>query len=214
SAPNAVVVLNADGNMVLVNAQCERIFGYRREDLTGQPVEMLVPERFRTEHPTNDVTFFASPSAAPTGAKRELCGQRKDGSEFPVEIGLTPMQTREVSLVLCVIVDVTARRQAEEARQELAHASRLALAGELTASIAHEINQPLGAILSYADAAELLLESSPPAVNQVQGILGNIRKDDLRASEVIRRLRALLRKRELEKQPVDLNEVALDAVLM
>src|SRR5262249_25515931 len=106
------------------------------------------------------------------------------------------------------------RRQAEEAREELAHASRLALMGELTASIAHEINQPLGAILSNADAAEMLLESSPPALEQVREILGDIRKDDQRASEVIRRLRALLRKREMEHQPLDLMEVCSDVVLL
>jgi PAS domain S-box-containing protein len=214
SAPSAVVVVSADGNIVLVNAQCARSFGYRREDLIGQPVEMLVPERCRTEHPFNGVTFFASPSAALTGAKRELCGQRKDGREFPVEIGLTPMQTREGSLVLCVIVDITARRQAEEARQELAHASRLALAGELTASIAHEINQPLGAILSYADAAELLLESAPESLAQVRQILEYIRRDGLRASEVIRRLRALLSKHEMEVRPVDVNDLASDVLLL
>jgi PAS domain S-box-containing protein len=116
--------------------------------------------------------------------------------------------------VTTVVQEVTDRKRAEEARLELAHASRLALVGELTASIAHEINQPLGAILSNADAAEMLLDSSPPALDQVREILGDIRKDDLRASEVIRRLRALLRKRELEIQPVDLNEVTAEVVLL
>ena len=107
-----------------------------------------------------------------------------------------------------------AEKEAEEARLELAHASRLSLVGELTASIAHEINQPLGAILSNADAAEMLLESESPALGQVREILSDIRKDDLRASEVIRRMRALLRKREMESQPVDLNEVSSDVMLL
>jgi signal transduction histidine kinase len=84
--------------------------------------------------------------------------------------------------------------------------------GEFTASIAHEINQPLGAILSNADAAEMLPEQSAPALDQVREILGEIRKDDLRASEVIRRLRALLRKRELQLEPVDLNDVSTAVV--
>jgi C4-dicarboxylate-specific signal transduction histidine kinase len=110
--------------------------------------------------------------------------------------------------------EITERRQSEEMRQELAHASRLAMVGELTAAIAHEINQPLGAILSNADAAEMLLESSPPAIDQVREILSDIRKDDLRATEVIRGLRALLRKCEMENQPVDLNEVMSDVVLL
>jgi C4-dicarboxylate-specific signal transduction histidine kinase len=86
--------------------------------------------------------------------------------------------------------------------------------GELTASIAHEINQPLGAILSYADAARLLLKSSPPALDQIQEILGSICKDDLRASEVIRRLRTLLTKREIDRQPVDINELSSDVVFL
>jgi PAS domain S-box-containing protein len=215
SVPNAVVVVNADGNMVLVNSQCETFFGYRREELVGHPVELLVPERFRTELPRSYGTdVFASPSSTPMAARRELVGRRKDGSEFPVEVGLAPIQTGEGFLLLCIIVDITARRQAEEARRELAHASRLSLVGELTASIAHEINQPLGAILSNADAAEMLLESAPPSLDQVRAILGDIRKDDLRASEVIRRLRTLLKKRAMEVQPVDLNEVSSDVVLL
>src|SRR5262249_18308863 len=192
SAPNAVVVVNAGGNIVLVNAQCERCFGYRREELVGRPAELLVPERFRTEPPRNALSYFASPSARPMGMGHDLFARRKDGSEVPIEVGLTPMRTSTGVLVLCVIVDVTARKQAEEAREELAHASRLAHMGELPASIAHEINQPLGAILSNADAAEMLLESSPPPLDQVREILCDIRKDDQRASEVIRRLRTLL----------------------
>jgi PAS domain S-box-containing protein len=214
SAPNAVVVVNAGGDIVLVNAQCERCFGYRRAELVGHPVELLVPERFRTEPSRNALTYFAPPPARPIGMGHDLFARRKDGSELPIEVGLTPMRTSTGVLVLCVLVDVTARKQAEEAREELAHASRLAHMGELTASIAHEINQPLGAILSNADAAEMLLESSPPDLDQVREILGDIRKDDQRATEVIRRLRALLRKREVEHQPLDLNEVCSDVVLL
>jgi two-component system, LuxR family, sensor kinase FixL len=109
-------------------------------------------------------------------------------------------------------VDVTERKQAEETRQELAHAARLAIVGELTASITHEINQPLGAILSNADAAEMLLETTPAPLDEVREILDDIPKDDLRASAVIRRLRALLRNREMEVQPVDLNETILEVL--
>src|SRR5262249_28342949 len=108
----------------------------------------------------------------------------------------------------------TQRREIEETRRELAHAARLAIVGELTASIAHEINQPLGAILSNADAAEMLLESSPAPLDEVRQILDDIRRDDLRASEVTRRLRALLRKREGEFQPVDLNETIREVLVL
>jgi C4-dicarboxylate-specific signal transduction histidine kinase len=98
------------------------------------------------------------------------------------------------------------------AQERLAHASRLAVVGELTASIAHEINQPLGAILINADAADMLLASLPASLAEVRQILDDIRKDDVRASEVIRRLRDLLRKREMRMDPVDLNECISEVV--
>lgn len=95
---------------------------------------------------------------------------------------------------------------------DLAHASRLTIVGELTASITHEISQPLGAILSNAETAEILLESKQPHLEEVLRILADIRKDDLRVSEVIRHMRELLRKRELELKPIDLNAAASDVL--
>ena len=120
SAPNAIVMINAAGVIALVNAQAERFFGYGREELVGQPVEILVPERFRANHPDYRANFFANPQARPMGAGRDLYGRRKDGSEFPVEIGLTPLQTSEGLFVLSAIVDITERKRAEEARSRLA----------------------------------------------------------------------------------------------
>jgi PAS domain S-box-containing protein len=103
--------------------------------------------------------------------------------------------------------DITERKHAEDAMQGLAHAARLAVMGELTASIAHEINQPLNAILNNADAAELLLEDGSGRLDEVRQILADIRKDDLRASEVIRHARELLRRREPERRPLDMGEL-------
>ena len=118
-------------------------------------------------------------------------------------------------LIAGLLVERHRRRQTERTlesqRFQLAHASRLAVAGELTASIAHEINQPLGAILSNADAAELILESGADRRDELREILADIRRDDLRASEVIRRLRTLLARHEVERQPFELNETLSDA---
>jgi len=113
-------------------------------------------------------------------------------------------------------IDVTERKQAEaealRQRAELAHVARVSTMGELAASVAHELNQPLGAILANAEAAELFLNQNPPALDELRDILTDIRKDDERASEVIRRMRALLRKHELELQPLEINSVVEDVL--
>lgn len=116
--------------------------------------------------------------------------------------------------VSTIVEEITERKRADKLWQELIHASRLALLGEFTASIAHEINQPLGAILANADAAEMMLDAAPPSIDDVRQILADIRRDILRASEVIRRLRKLLRKEEMDFQPVDLHDVVREAVAL
>jgi PAS domain S-box-containing protein len=113
-APNGMLMVDAAGTITLVNAQIEKSFGYMREELLGQPIEMLVPEPFRAHHPIYRHKFMADPSARPMGSGRDLYGLRKDGSEFPVEIGLNPLRTEEGIMVLGTIVDITERKAAEE----------------------------------------------------------------------------------------------------
>ena len=114
SAPTAMVMTDAAGLILLVNAETEKLFGYQREELLGREVEVLVPERYRVQHPHLRARFLTSPEARRMGAGRDLFGLRKDGSEFPVEIGLNPLETDEGPLVLAAIVDITERKQAEE----------------------------------------------------------------------------------------------------
>lgn len=113
SAPSGLLVVDAAGRIVLVNREIERLFGYTREELIGQPVEYLVPVRFRSPHPGFRSAFFAAPQARTMGAGRDLFGLRKDGTEVPVEIGLTPVETEDGLFVISAIVDITARRRAE-----------------------------------------------------------------------------------------------------
>lgn len=114
AAPNAMVMINRQGVIRMVNAEAERVFGYRRSEMVGQSMELLVPERFRAAHPDLRIAFCAFPTSRPMGAGRDLFALRKDGSEFPVEIGLNPIETEEGAMVLSAVVDISDRKQKEE----------------------------------------------------------------------------------------------------
>ena len=120
-SPDAIIVTDSDGRITKANAQVERVFGYSRDELIGQPVEALIPERFRQKHPSHRNSYAAQPQLRPMGIGLELFGRRKDGSEFPVDIMLGPVETAEGRLVLGVIRDLSQKKEAEEAlrRSEL-----------------------------------------------------------------------------------------------
>ncbi|MBT9498240.1 MAG: PAS domain S-box protein [Zoogloea sp.] len=113
-APTALVMVDREGRIVLINAQAERVFGYPREELLGQLVEKLIPEQFSGHHPAYRTGFLADPHPRPMGSGRDLYARHQDGSEFPVEIGLNPIETEEGIMVLASIVDITERQRAQQ----------------------------------------------------------------------------------------------------
>ena len=157
AAPNAIVVVDAAGRILLVNAETERLFGYSRQELLGRSAEMLVPERYRAAHPVFRSQYAADPVARRMGAGRDLYARRRDGSEFPVEIGLNPIHSDEGTLILSAIVDISDRKQAEMARFE-ALAARDRQKDEFLAMLGHELRNPL-APMRYSIH---LLKAHPP----------------------------------------------------
>jgi len=216
ASPTAMLMIDASGIITLVNRQAELVFGYERGELLGVNVERLVPMPLAAGHRLLRERYLAAPSARVMGGGQELHALRHDGSEFPVEILVTPIRVGDEMLTLCSVTDMTARKRLEHEsavhRDELAHLSRVALLSELSGSLAHELNQPLTAILSNAQAALRFMGQTPPNLVEVHKILGLIVDSDKRAGEVIRRLGAMLRKEPANHQLLDLDELTRDVL--
>ncbi|MDD5544177.1 MAG: PAS domain S-box protein, partial [Acidobacteriia bacterium] len=226
AAPNGMIVTDEEGKMILVNSEMERLFGYSHEEMIGQPVEFLAPLRLGDSHVQYRKSFYANPEARLMGEGRDLRGRRKDGSEFPVEIALNPIETSRGRWVLSAVVDITERKRMEQERlemvakestlaseralreteAELARVARGLTLGELASSIAHEVNQPLTGVVTNAEAGLRWLGSEPPNLPEVRESLALIARDANRASAVIQRIRGFLKKGNQEITSFDINE--------
>jgi two-component system sensor kinase FixL len=210
STPMALLMIDREGQIVLANARAASYFGFPTDGLVGRRIEAMVPEA----KPTG--TEFQSSSLADSRrrtalADGELQAQRLDGSVFPVEVSVAQISDGARELYLVSVVDVSDRTRVEATlarqRSELAHLSRVTVLGELSASIAHELNQPLAAILANAQTAQRLLTRDRVDLDELREILDDVVADDKRAGEVIRGLRSMLRKEEQVHVPLQINEV-------
>src|SRR5437762_1045316 len=214
AAPNAMIMVDSAGVINFANASATTVFGYSLSELIGCDIETLVPERFRDRHPDHRKVFFSQPSNRAMGAGRDLFGRRKDGSEFPVEIGLNPIRTAQGLFVLASVIDITARKQAELEHQrqnmELARVGRVAVMGELAASLAYEVNNPIGAMVANASAGQRLITAGKVEIGELNDLLADIAADGRRAGEIVQSIRNMVRKGKVHHALIQIEGIIHD----
>ena len=206
AAPDPTVIIDSDGLIVLINRQVERVLGYQREDLVGQPVEVLVPPRFRELHPHRREGFLRWPSARPMSSSLQLCAMHRDGRELPVEISLAPLETEAGTLVSAALRDISERRRME------AEADRLR--DELIATVSHELRTPLTSVIGYS---ELLADLPEDQVGeQARPIVEVIRRNAARELRLVEDLLTVAfldgERLRVKRSPMDLAALATHVV--
>ena len=213
-APNAMIMVDSAGVISFANAPAATVFGYPLSELIGCNIETLIPERFRDRHPGHRQVFSSQPSKRAMGAGRDLFGRRRDGSEFPVEVGLNPIRTAQGVFVLASVIDITARKQAELEHQrqnmELARVGRVAVMGELAASLAHEVNNPIGAMVANASAGQRLIAAGKVEIGELNALLADIAADGRRAGEIVQSIRNMVRKGKVHHALIQIEGIIHD----
>ncbi|MFL9869711.1 ATP-binding protein [Paraburkholderia fungorum] len=214
SLPLGVFMLDSRGEVVATNERAEILFGYEDGIMIGKPVSLLVAE---LDDPRCPLCRNGFPSGSPGRPSESACravARRKQGAEFPVQIVVRRSSFQDDASTLVFVEDRSDHYELQRNQQDLAHLTRVSTMGELAGSLAHELNQPLTAILSNVQAAQRFMATDPVDVAEVREILNDIVQDDYRASEVLRRIRATVKKVDKELVPLDLATVLRDAVFL
>ncbi len=218
TAVDGVILINARGVVLVFNPACEKLFGYSADAVIGQNVKMLMPQPYRQEHDRYLSNYLDTREPKIIGSGREVMGRRKDGSTFPMNLSVGEAKQEGESIFVGIIHDLSASRRTEgelqQAQTELARVARVTTLGELTAAIAHEVNQPLTGLVSSGNACLRWLASEPPNLEAARNSVERMVSAGNRASEVITRIRALVANSLPQRELLDINEAITEVVAL
>lgn len=219
TAPDAIIVIDERGIMESYSSAAERLFGFTAEEAVGQNVKLLMPAPYREKHDGYLSHYLDTGERKIIGIGRVVVGQRKDGTTFPMELAVGEVITGGRRLFTGFIRDLTERQMNEsrmqELQSELLHMSRLSDVGQMASAIAHELNQPLTAILNYVQAIRRIMTSAGlPIPSKASGAMDKAVVQATRASAIVQHLRSFIRKGETERSVEDLSKVVNDATAL
>jgi PAS domain S-box-containing protein len=211
SAVEGIVTIDERGTIQTVNPAVEKTFGYAREEMIGQNVKLLMPEPFASSHDGYLASFLTADRRKIIDSGREVVGRRKDGSTFPVDLSVSEVRVGDRRIFTGMIRDITQRKamedEARERQAQVAHLERVSTMGQMASGLAHELNQPLGAIANYAKACRSMVEDGRGTPLRVADALSEIQSQAVRAGEIINRLRTFVKKQHPKPWPTDANEL-------
>jgi two-component system sensor kinase FixL len=216
AALDPIVVIDRAGAIRSANQATERIFGYKAAELVGRNVKILMPEPYAAEHDSYIANYLRTGEKKIIGIGRDVSGRRKDGAIFPMSLAVADTQVDGETIFVGIIHDLTERqaagRRIEDLQAELLHASRLSVMGQMASTLAHELNQPLTAVMNYLAAAQQLLQNDPQSAERAGGLLGRAVAQAERAGDVIRNLRQFVSKGLTERRSESLNRLVEEAL--
>ena len=218
AAVDAIIVIDHRGRIETFNSAAEVIFGFDAQEVLGKNVSLLMPEPYKGEHDSYIRNYLDTGDAKIIGIGREAQARRKGGPVFPIDLSVGEIPTDGQPKFVGIVRDATKRKRAEEeihqTRERLAQFGRLSTLGEMAASLAHELNQPLTAIATYTQACQRLIESGQSDDDEILTALKKCNAQAQRAGEVIRRLRQFVKKKELGRREVSFDEIFRDLTVL